>query len=95
MSSHVSVRVYITVFLLLLALTFLTIYAAGIDLGRLNTTVALVIATTKATLVTLFFMHVKYSSRLTQLFLLGGVIWLAILIFITMSDFMTRSWPFA
>jgi len=95
MSAQVSVRVYITVFLLLLALTGLTIYAAGIDLGPLNTTVALVIATTKATLVTLFFMHVKYSSRLTQLFVFAGVIWLAILIFITMSDFMTRGWPFA
>jgi cytochrome c oxidase subunit 4 len=94
MSEHrVSVGTYIGVFALLLLLTGITIFAAGVDLGPLNTTVALLIATTKATLVVLFFMHVKYSPRLTQLFVIAGIIWLGILIFITMTDFTTRSWP--
>jgi cytochrome c oxidase subunit 4 len=88
---HGSVLSYVTVFILLLLLTCLTVYVAGVDLGAANTPIALLIATTKATLVVLFFMHVKDSSRLTQLFLAAGLIWLGILIFITMSDFATRS----
>jgi cytochrome c oxidase subunit 4 len=94
MEKHqVSVSTYLIVFTLLLLLTGATVYAAGIDLGPFNAAVALGIATTKATLVILFFMHVKYSSRLTQLFLVSGFIWLGILIFITMTDFTSRAWP--
>jgi cytochrome c oxidase subunit 4 len=89
---HGSVRTYVIIFLLLVALTALTIGVAGIDLGPANAAIALLIATTKATLVVLFFMHVKDSSRLTQLFLVAGLIWLGILVFITMSDFVSRSW---
>jgi cytochrome c oxidase subunit 4 len=96
MSEHkVSVATYLMVFATLIVLTGLTVYAANQDLGRMNAAVALTIATTKATLVVLFFMHVKYGSRLTQLFVVAGVIWLGILIFITMSDFVSRSWPIA
>ena len=91
MQHHGSVLSYVTVFILLLLLTCLTVYVAGVDLGAANTPIALLIATTKATLVVLFLMHVKDSSRLTQLFLAAGLIWLGILIFITMSDFATRS----
>ena len=94
MSEHkVPVSTYLVVFACLLVLTALTVYAAEQDLGRLNAAVALTIATTKASLVVLFFMHVKYSSRLTQLFVVAGIIWLGILIFITMSDFLSRTWP--
>jgi cytochrome c oxidase subunit 4 len=92
---RVSVGTYIGIFVLLLVLTGMTVLAAGLDLGPFNTAVALLIATTKATLVVLFFMHVKYSSRLTQLFVIAGLIWLGILIFITMTDFTSRSWPIA
>ena len=95
MEHHGSVPTYVTIFVLLVLLTGLTVYVSGIDLGPLNTTVALGIAITKATLVALFFMHVKDSSRLTQLFLVAGLIWLGILIFITMSDFASRGWPIA
>jgi cytochrome c oxidase subunit 4 len=94
MSEHkVPVSTYLLVFTSLIVLTGLTVYAAQQDLGRLNAAVALTIATTKASLVVLFFMHVKYSSRLTQLFVVAGIIWLGILIFITMSDFLSRTWP--
>jgi cytochrome c oxidase subunit 4 len=91
--SVVSPRVYVIVFLLLLILTGLTVLASGVDLGPFNTAVALSIATLKASLVALFFMHVKYSSRLTQLFVAAGFIWLGVLIFITMTDYMSRTWP--
>jgi cytochrome c oxidase subunit 4 len=92
---HGSVAKYVTVFVLLLLLTGLTVFAASLDLGPLNATVALLIATTKASLVAVFFMHVRESGRLTQLFVVAGLIWLAILIFITMSDYASRSWPAA
>jgi cytochrome c oxidase subunit 4 len=91
--SVVSPKVYVVVFLLLLLLTGLTVLASGVDLGPFNTSVALSIATFKASLVALFFMHVKYSSRLTQLFVAAGFIWLGVLIFITMTDYMSRTWP--
>jgi cytochrome c oxidase subunit 4 len=54
--------------------------------------VALAIAVFKATLVTLYFMHIKYSRRLTQVVVAGGLLWLLILIGLTMSDYLTRGW---
>ena len=62
------------------------------DLGPWNTVVALGIAFLKATLVALFFMHVKYSPRLTQVVVAGGLFWLVILIALTLSDFVSRGW---
>jgi cytochrome c oxidase subunit 4 len=73
-------------------LTATTTAVSFVDLGPWNTVVALAIAFFKATLVVLFFMHVKYSPRLTQVTVGGGLLWLAILILITLSDFMTRGW---
>ena len=61
-------------------------------LGAINACRRLAIAVFKATLVVLFFMHVKYSSRLTWAVVLGGVFWLGILLVLTMSDYLTRSW---
>lgn len=102
MSQHViSVRTYVAVFLALLALTFATVAAARVDLGEpdvggfripVNVLVALGIACLKAILVILFFMHVKYSGRLVQLVVASAFVWLFILIAITMSDYLTRSW---
>ena len=65
---------------------------AFLDLGVLNTVAALAIATFKATIVVLFFMHVKYSTRLTWAVVLGSVFWLGILLALTLSDYLTRVW---
>jgi cytochrome c oxidase subunit 4 len=70
--------------------TAITVAAAYLDLGPLNTVVALAIACTKATLVVLFFMHVKYSSRLTWAVVFGSVFWLFILLALTYNDYLTR-----
>jgi len=81
---------YIVIFAALLILTFATVLVARIDLGVMNDVVALGIAVTKAVLVLLFFMHVRYSTRLTALTAVGGFLWLAILIGITLADYMSR-----
>ncbi len=81
---------YYTIFALLMVGTALTVGAAYVDLGVLNTVVALAIACTKATLVVLFFMHVKYSSKLTWVVVLGSVVWLIILLGLTYNDYLTR-----
>ena len=86
--SHVvPVTTYLAVFAALLVLTGATVWAAGQDFGPLNTLVALGIAIFKATLVVLFFMHVKYSSRLTQIVLGAAFLWLGILIVGTLHDY--------
>jgi cytochrome c oxidase subunit 4 len=93
MSPHVVPRkVYYAVFVALLVLTAITTAVSFVDLGPWNTVVALGIAFLKATLVALFFMHVKYSPRLTQVIVAGGIFWLAILIVLTLSDFVSRGW---
>jgi cytochrome c oxidase subunit 4 len=81
---------YYTIFALLMLGTAITVAAAYLDLGPLNTVVALAIACTKATLVVLFFMHVKYSSRLTWAVVFGSVFWLFILLALTYNDYLTR-----
>ncbi|MBI2220843.1 MAG: cytochrome C oxidase subunit IV family protein, partial [Acidobacteria bacterium] len=63
-----------------------------LDLKFMNTIVALTIAVTKATLVVLFFMHVKYSTRLTWVVAASGVVWLAIMVSLTLSDYLSRGW---
>jgi cytochrome c oxidase subunit 4 len=93
LSAHNDPRtVYYAVYGALKVLTATTTAVSFVDLGPWSTVVALGIAFLKATLVVLFFMHVKYSPRLTQITVGGGLLWLAILIFITLSDFMTRGW---
>jgi cytochrome c oxidase subunit 4 len=93
MSGHVvPTRVYYTIFALLMLGTYLTVQAAYLDLGPMNSAVALVIAVTKAVLVVLYFMHVKYSPRLTVAVVVGSVFWLAILVAITYADYVTRAW---
>jgi len=93
MQEHVtSKKTYFAVFAGLLALTYLTVAVSRIDLGRLNTIVALSIASAKAALVVLFFMHVRYSTRLTKLVIVGGFLWLALMIGLTMADIGTRGW---
>ncbi|MBL8861904.1 MAG: cytochrome C oxidase subunit IV family protein [Planctomycetes bacterium] len=84
--------VYWAVFLALVVGTILTVWSATIDLGRLNVIVALLIASVKAALVILYFMHVKYSSRMVWIFAAAGFFWVAIMILFTMADFASRSW---
>jgi cytochrome c oxidase subunit 4 len=82
--------IYAAIITTLLALTGLTVFAAYVDLGRYNIAVALVIATVKATLVVLFFMHAKYVPKRTKLVIISGVFWLALLLFMTLSDYVSR-----
>lgn len=96
-SSHSSHHIaspgsYIAVFLALMALTALTVFAATIHMGWLNTPVALGIAVIKATLVILFFMHLKFSPGQTKLAMVAGIFWLLIMLTITALDYMSRSW---
>ncbi len=86
----VSPRTYLVVFAALIALTITTVGVASVDLGPLNTIAALLIAAIKAMLVFLFFMHLRYSKPLLGLVLFGALLWLAILIGLTLSDFITR-----
>ena len=97
MSVHVvSRKTYFGIFGALMVLTALTVWVATFDLGRWNAIMALSIAVVKATLVVLYFMHVRYSSKLTWVFVCAGIIWLIILFAFTLSDFLTRGWvPFA
>jgi cytochrome c oxidase subunit 4 len=83
---------YFAVFLALAAGTILTVIASRIDLGWANTPVALAIATIKAVLVILFFMHVIHSTRLTWVIILGAFLWLAVMFVLTFSDYLTRAW---
>jgi cytochrome c oxidase subunit 4 len=92
------IKYYIGVFLLLMVLTALTVFVAKFDLehiwGPLNIIVALTIAVIKATAVVLIFMHVRWSSRLTQVIVVSGIFWLIIMLAFTMSDYWSRGgWP--
>jgi cytochrome c oxidase subunit 4 len=88
----VPVETYVGIFVALIVLTGVTTGVAYIDLGVMNTVVALAIATVKMLLVVLFFMHVKYSPGLTRLVIIAGFFWLAILVAFTLSDELTRHW---
>lgn len=91
MAEHVSSpKLYVLVFLALMVFTVITVVVAYQDFGVLNDVVALAIAMAKALLVVLFFMHVKYSTRMTALTAIAGIIWLGILIGLTLNDYLTR-----
>ena len=93
MTPHVlPVRIYYTIFAILMIGTAITVAIAFVDLGPFNAVAALTIAVFKATLVVLFFMHVKYGTRLTWAVVAGSVFWLGILLTFTMSDYLTRAW---
>jgi cytochrome c oxidase subunit IV len=93
MSGHVSPKsVYYLIFGSLMVLTAVTVGVAFLPLGQFNFPVAIAIAITKATLVILFFMHVKYSSRLTKMVVGMAFFFLAILLGLTMTDYLSRGW---
>jgi cytochrome c oxidase subunit 4 len=87
-----SIRTYTLVLLALLVLTAATTLVAFVDLGAFSVVVALAIAVCKMLLVALYFMHVRHSTKLTKLVVLGGLLWLVILLMLTLSDFTTRGW---
>lgn len=88
----VSPAVYLTIFGALLVGTALTVWAAYQDLGVFNPIVALAIACIKAVLVILFFMHIRYSSRVMKLTVAAGFFTFLILITMTLSDYISRAW---
>jgi cytochrome c oxidase subunit 4 len=85
-------RLYYAVFAALIVGTLLTVAAAKVDFGAMNNVVMLAIACTKAVLVILFFMHVRWSSRLTWVVAASGFVWLLILLGVTMTDYLSRGW---
>lgn len=93
MSEHiVSSKLYVAIWAALMCLTVITATVAFVDLGPFNTVVCLVIATVKALLVVLFFMHVKYASeKLTKMVIVSALFWLLILLFLSLADYTTRA----
>jgi cytochrome c oxidase subunit 4 len=90
-NTHIdSVGIYVKILLALLVATAVTTAVARVDLGGFSVVVALGIASVKMVLVALFFMHVRHSTKLTRLVVLGGLLWLGILLLLTMTDFATR-----
>lgn len=88
----VSPKIYLLIFFALLLFTGLTVAASYLEMGIFNPIVALGIAVVKATLVVLFFMHVKYSTKLTKLTVGAGLFTFIVLIGMTLSDYITRAW---
>jgi cytochrome c oxidase subunit 4 len=84
--------VYVVILFALLVGTGLTVWASFVDLGLWNPVIALAIATTKAMLVVLYFMHVRYSSKLTMLTIGAGIFMFLVLISLTLADYISRAW---
>ena len=87
----VPLKIYYGIFGILMVLTGVTVGVAYIDLGRWNAVVALAIACFKAMVVVLYFMHVKYSTRLVKLTVIAGLYWMVILFGLTLGDYLTRA----
>lgn len=93
MSQHVlSLKAHFIVFAVLMVLTFVTVAVASMDFGEWNFVIALSIAALKGTVVMLWFMHVKFSSKLTWLFASTGFVWLVILVVLLTGDYRRRGW---
>ncbi len=94
MAEHISSKkLYITIWAILICFTVITAAVSRVDLGQFSGIVALIIATIKAMLVILFFMHVKYiSEKMTVIVIVAGVFWLLIMMVLSMTDYVSRSW---
>ena len=92
MSHVVPMRLYVGIWATLMFFTGLTVFAATVELGIFNIVVALVIATIKGTLVVLFFMHLRYSTKLTMVTVVAAMFFLFLLLSLTMTDYLTRGW---
>ncbi len=94
MSTRVhSVRFYVGIFAALLVLTVLTTSVAEIDLGAFNSPVAMLIAAAKATLVALFFMHLRWSGYRMRFAAIAGLLWLSLMFAFVLADVATRHIP--
>ena len=87
-----SSRLYVAIWVILMVLTGTTVFAASVDLGIVNIVVALLIATIKGTLVVLFFMHLKYSPKLTMVTVIAAMFFMFLLFSLSMTDYLTRDW---
>jgi cytochrome c oxidase subunit IV len=95
MTHHIdSVKAYVGVFIALIILTFTTVYVSQLELGEFHIIAALLIAFIKASLVAWIFMGVRHSTHMTRLFVIAGLLWLGIMIFITFGDYTTRPWDY-
>jgi cytochrome c oxidase subunit IV len=95
MTAHIpKVKALVLVWAVLIVLTGTTSAVSYVELGRWNVVVALLIAVTKASLVVWIFMGVRYTTTLTRLFVVAGLVWLSIMILITFSDYNSRSWTY-
>lgn len=94
MAEHISSKkLYITIWAILICFTVITAAVSRVDLGQFSGVVALIIATIKAMLVVLFFMHVKYiSEKMTVVVIIAGIFWLMILMVLSMTDYVSRAW---
>jgi len=86
----ISPKIYLGVFAALMVGTWLTVYVARFDLGQWNIVVAMTIAVAKATLVVLYFMHLRYSEKLNWVFAGAAIFWLLLLIGLVMADFVAQ-----
>ena len=92
-NEHVtSSGLYVAIWVILMVLTGTTVFAASVDLGIFNIVVALLIATIKGTLVVLFFMHLKYSPKLTMATVIAAMFFMFLLFSLSMTDYLTRDW---
>jgi cytochrome c oxidase subunit 4 len=89
---HLPMSTYVIVFIALMVLLVITVVAAFINLGEANMIVAMTIAIIKAALVILYFMHVKFASRLTKVFVAASFVWLSIMFVLTWTDYISRPW---
>src|SRR3954449_13099389 len=89
---EVPMSTYVMVFLALMVLLVITVVAAFINLGEANMIVAMTIAIIKAILVMLYFMHVKFASRLTKVFVAASFVWLSVMFILTWGDYISRPW---
>jgi cytochrome c oxidase subunit 4 len=87
-----SLPIHFAVFAALMVLLAATVLAAQVNLGWVNDVIMIAIAGAKAMLVVLYFMHVRYSSRMTWVFAAAGLLWLITLIGLTLSDYLSRGW---
>ena len=92
-TSHLApVSLYVGIWAALMVCTGLTVFAASVELGIFNIVVALLIATIKGTLVVLFFMHLRYSTKLTMVTVVAALFFLFIMFSLSMTDYLTRGW---
>ncbi len=89
----VSWKVYLAIFAGLCVLTAVSVIVTGYDFGELNLLVALGVSVAKSTLVVLYFMHARYSPKLTGVVIAAALAFFVILVFLTLTDYVSRSWP--